>query len=115
VGGIWNGIWLTVAFLSELAALAALGFWGWTAGGATAVRVLLAAGGPLVAGVLWGLFAAPHAPVQVTALTVVVKVAVFGSATLALIATGHPWLAVTLAAAVLLSSVLSVPPVPAAG
>ena len=111
---VWNWTWLTVAFLSELAALAALAAWGWSASASTGLRVLLAVAAPLVAAVLWGLFAAPAAPVGIAALTVVVKVAVFGAGTLALLATGHPKLAVALAVAALLSSVLSTPPAPAA-
>ena len=107
---IWNWTWLTVAFLAELAALAALAVWGWSAGGSTATRVLLAVAAAGGAAVLWGVFAAPQAPVQVLALSVAVKVVVFGAAVLALIATGHPGLAVLLAAAALLSSVLSTPP-----
>ena len=115
MGGIGNVVWLTVAFLSELAALAALGLWGWSVEGSTAVRVLVAVGAPLVAAVLWGLFAAPQAPMQGVLLSLSVKVAVFGAGTLALVATGHPWLAALLAAAAVLSSALSTAPVPAAG
>jgi hypothetical protein len=107
---IWNWTWLTVAFLSELAALAALAVWGWSVPGTTALRVLLAVGAPLAAAVLWGIFAAPNAPVGNAVLAAVVKVAVFGAGSLALLATGHPKLAVALAAAALLSSVLSAPP-----
>jgi hypothetical protein len=112
----WNWAWLTVAFVSELAALAALAQWGWSVSTATGPRLLLAVGTPLVAAVLWGLFAAPNAPVQSATLSVLVKLAVFGSGVLALLATGHPRLAVLLAAAALFSSVLSAPPVaPVAG
>ena len=107
---LWNWTWLTVAFLSELAALAALAVWGWSAGGSTGTKLLLAVAAPAVAGVLWGVFAAPRAPVQVLALSLLVKVVVFGAAVLALVATGHPWWAAVLAAAALLSSVLSTPP-----
>ena len=46
---------------------------------------------------------------QVVALTLLVKVVVFGAAVLALVATGHPRLAVLLGAAAVLSSVLSTP------
>jgi hypothetical protein len=53
-----------------------------------------------------------NAPVQVTALAVAVRVLVFGSAVLSLVATGHPRLALALAAAALLSSVLSTAPAP---
>src|SRR3954463_11079937 len=106
----WNGVWLTVAFLAELAALAALAGWGWSVGNSTGTRVLLAVAAPAVAAVLWGVFAAPRAPVQVLALTVLVKVVVFGAGVLALVATAHPWWAAVLGAAALLSSLLSTPP-----
>ena len=110
MGQIWNWTWLTLAFLAELAALAALAAWGWTAGGSTATRVLLAVAAAGGAAVLWGVFAAPQAPVHVFALSVAVKVVVFGGAVLALVAMGHPGLAVALGGAALLSSLLSTPP-----
>jgi hypothetical protein len=111
---VWNWTWLTVAFLAELAALAALAVWGWSVPDRTVWRLLLAVAVPAVAGVLWGVFAAPRAPVQVLALTLLVKLVVFGGAVLALFATGHPRLAIALAAAALLSSLLSTPPSAAA-
>ena len=52
---IWNWTWLTVAFLSELAALAALALWGWSTGGSTVSKVVLAlvaTGHPRLAAVL---------------------------------------------------------------
>jgi hypothetical protein len=110
MGQIWNWTWLTVAFLAELAALAALAAWGWSVGGSTVVCVVLAVAAAGGAAVLWGVFAAPQAPVQVLALSVAVKILVFGGAVLALAATGHPRLAVLLGAAAVLSSVLSTPP-----
>jgi hypothetical protein len=74
------------------------------------VRVLLASVLPLAAAVLWGLFAAPNATRGGPVLTLTVKVAVFGAGTLALLVTGHPWLAIALVAAALLNSLLSTPP-----
>ena len=106
----WNWAWLTVAFLAELGALAALAVWGWSAGGSTPARLLLAIGIPAVAAVLWGLFAAPQAVVHVLVVAVLVKIAVFGGAALALLAVGRPGLAVGLAAAALLSWALATPP-----
>jgi hypothetical protein len=100
-----------VAFAAELAALAALAHWGWVTGSG-AGRLLLAVGVPAVAGVLWGVFAAPTAPVQILAVTVLVKVLVFGSAVAALAATGHPRLALVLGAAAAASALLSTPPAP---
>jgi hypothetical protein len=110
MGQTWNWLWLTTAFASELAALAALAHWGWMSGSG-AGRMLLAVGLPAVAGVLWGVFAAPSAPVQVLAFTVLVKVLVYGSAVAALVATGHPRLALLLAAAGAAGSLLSTPPI----
>ena len=107
---VWHWFWAAVAFASELAALAALGYGGWSLPASTAVRVLAAVGLPLVAAGLWGLFAAPNAVVHVTALAALVKVLVFGSAALALALTGHPRLAVVLAVAGALGAVLSGPP-----
>lgn len=100
-------LWSTVALLSELAALAALGYWGFTVAESTAVRVLLGVGLPVVAAVLWGLFAAPRAVVRRAPLTVVTKVLVFGAAVLALAVRGHVVLAVILAVAAVLGSLLS--------
>ena len=111
MGRTWNWMWLTVAFLAELAALAALAAWGWSAGGSTPVRLLLAIGTPAVAALLWGVFAAPRARVRDAVLAVVVKVGVFGGAGLALLSLGRPGLAVALVAAALLSATLSAPPV----
>jgi hypothetical protein len=106
----WNGLWLTVAFLAELAALAALAAWAWSAADSTVWRLVLAVAAPAVAGTLWGVFAAPRAPVRVRVLTVLLKVVVFGAAVLALFAGGHTVLAIALAAAALLSSLLSTAP-----
>jgi hypothetical protein len=70
----------TVAFGLELAALAVLGRGGWQLGGSTAVRLLLAVGLPVVAAVLWSLFAAPRAVVASTAGRLAVQALVFGTA-----------------------------------
>src|SRR6201991_735565 len=93
----WPWLWATVAFVSELAALAALAVGGWSLDGPTAVRVLAAVGLPLVAAVLWGLFAAPRALVHVGALAIATKVLVFGAAVLALAGKGHSGLGARLA------------------
>jgi multidrug transporter EmrE-like cation transporter len=107
---MWQWAWATVAFLSELAALAALALAGFTVPSGIAARVLLGVGLPLAAAVLWGLFAAPHAPVQLGALAVATKVLVYGAAVGALLVAGHPWPAAVLAAAALLGSLLSPSP-----
>ena len=49
---------LAVRFLLELAALVAIGFWGWSRGEG-ALRFVLALGLPLIAAGLWGTFRVP--------------------------------------------------------
>ena len=112
---VWNWTWLTVAFLAELGALVAFAVWGWAVGDPTGWRIVLAVAvaAPTVAAALWGLCAAPRAPVRVPALALLVKLVVLGGAVVALLATGHPWWAAVLAVAALLSSLLSTPPTPA--
>ena len=55
---------LAIRFLLELAALFALGLWGWNAydGGESWQRILLMLGVPIAAALLWGLFAVPDDP-----------------------------------------------------
>lgn len=50
---------LTLAFLLELCALVALGYWGVWTGDGPVTKAALGIGAPLCAAVLWGLFAAP--------------------------------------------------------
>jgi len=114
MGRVWGGLWLTAAFLSELAALAALAWWGFSLDAPGAVRGLAGIGVPLVAAASWGVFAAPRAPLRTLAGTVMVKVVVLGGGALSLAAIGHPGLAVALGVVALLGSVLS-PSADAAG
>src|SRR3954471_2133034 len=100
-------IWPLVAFLSDLAALAALAYWGFPAPDGGPAKVLLGVGLPLIAAVLWGLFAAPRALVHRTPLAVATKVLVFGAAVAALVVRDHLVLAVVLAVAAVLGSFLS--------
>jgi hypothetical protein len=94
---IWRWSNLGLAFLVELVGLAVFAWWGWRAGGSTAISLLLAIGLPVIAAVVWGLFAAPTANYGNVAVTVVVKVAFFGLATLALWSLDHRILAATFA------------------
>ncbi len=96
---------LTLAFVLELCALAALCYWGFSVGGGPVAKAVLGIGAPVCAAVLWGLFAAPRAPVSLPLLGQGTKLLVFGSATLALYATGHPILALVFAIAVVANAV----------
>jgi hypothetical protein len=98
----------TLAFLLELAMLAALGYWGATMGGSAAVDVLLGVGAPLTAAVAWGLFAAPKARIRLPMAGVVaVKALAFGSAVMAIEAMGRPRLAACFAVVSFVNTVIA--------
>ena len=97
-----------LAFLLELAAIAALAWWGFTAGGNVLVNVVLGVGAPAAAIVLWGLFAAPRARFTIALpLVLSVKAAVFGAGALALDGVGHATAAVAFAVIALLNTALA--------
>ncbi len=80
-----NPINLLVRFLLELAALFALGYWGWTQFDGI-LRFIVTIGAPLIAGWAWGVFRIPNdggAPsVQVSGLIrLLIEAVFFGSAT----------------------------------
>ncbi|MDP9239893.1 MAG: YrdB family protein, partial [Actinomycetota bacterium] len=50
-----------LAFLLEMAALAALALWGFTYGPNLVLRILLAVGAPVAVAALWGRWLAPRA------------------------------------------------------
>jgi hypothetical protein len=87
----WNN--LTLAFLLELCALGALGYWGVRTRDGLLAKAALGLTAPLIAAVLWVMFAAPRALVSSPPLKLETQLAVFGSAALALYATGHGRLA----------------------
>jgi hypothetical protein len=79
---------LVLRFLLELAAFAALGYWGFHEHGGFAAA-LLGLGAPMLAIVLWGLFVAPRRPIRRgEALRWAVELLVFGAAAIALIDAG---------------------------
>ena len=80
---------LTLVFVDELLALVALGVGGHHLAGWPLAIVL-----PIVGCVVWGLFASPRAPYGGQGARALVKVLVFGCATAALFAAGHPVLGV---------------------
>ena len=96
---------LTVRFLLELAALGALAWWGVRTGETPAAKVLLGAGAPLAAAVVWGAFVAPKAAIAVPgAVHVALQLAVLGAAVVALVAIGEVTTAQALAATALLNA-----------
>jgi hypothetical protein len=52
---------LALRFILELSALAAMGLWGWNLSGSW-IRIIPAAGIPVLASVIWGTFTVPNDP-----------------------------------------------------
>ena len=76
-------------FLLELAALAALGFWGFVEFGGV-LQWVIGFGAPLVAAAVWGTFMSPKASrPTVDPVRLLIEVAVFGSGVAALLASGE--------------------------
>ena len=82
-----DALLLTVRFLLELAALAALAWWGVRTGQTALAKLLLGAGAPLAMAVVWGAFIAPKAAFAVPGpVHVALQLAVLAAATAALVA-----------------------------
>ena len=97
-----DGIVLAAAFLIELAALAALGWWGFETGG-----IALAIGLPLLVAIVWGTFLSPNAAIEIPGAAIfALKALVFGSATIALLAIDRTAAAEVFGAAVVIDSAL---------
>jgi hypothetical protein len=86
---------LALVFVDELLAMAAFGVWGWQVG---TPRWLLVIVLPLLAMIVWGLFASPKARLGGGLRRPVAKVVVFGLACLALWDAGHHGWAIALLA-----------------
>lgn len=102
---------LALRFLLELAALAALAFWGWSTHAGSA-RVAWAVGLPLAAAVAWGTFRVPgdpgDAPVAVPGpVRLVLELGLFATAAGLLVAADRPVVAGTFAALVAVHYVIA--------
>lgn len=97
-----------LAFLLELAAFAAMCWWGFRTGGSLPLHLLLGIGTPALAIVLWGLIAAPKARFRVPLPGVLLlKALVFGGAALCLDGLGHSALALWFAGIALVNTALA--------
>ncbi|MDQ6417984.1 YrdB family protein [Paenibacillus sp. LHD-117] len=95
---VFQAIILVVLFLVEIAALAALGYWGFHVERGLVLRILLGIGTPLLTAVFWGMFIAPKAAFPVTIpVRALLQLIVFGLSAAALYASGRTGLAVTFA------------------
>lgn len=81
-----------VAFFVELGVFALLAWAGWRASPDRLLKILLGVGVPVLAAVLWGLFAAPFAVFQSEPLRLLTKLLVLGSGSAAgFILLRRPW------------------------
>lgn len=97
-----------LAFVFEIIALVAISWWGFHIGDNTVDHDLLGIGAPLLAIVLWGLFAAPKSAVRTPMVGVLaVKVVVFGAAACGLWFTGLHMLAVIFAVLVVINTAIA--------
>jgi hypothetical protein len=109
-----NPINLALRFLLEMAALAAIGYWGWQQASGV-LRYAWAMGLPLAAAAIWGTFRVPgdasasgKAPVAVPGLVrLAIELAVFGFAAWGLVSEGATALGWVLGALALLHYVVS--------
>ena len=100
---------LALAFLLELAALVAFGYWGFNASDSTVVKLLLGIGVPVLAIVLWGIFAAPRSARRLRGSAYHVFATIFFAlAVLALFAAGSATLGIALALIYAINAVLLV-------
>ncbi len=98
-----------LAFSLELAMFVVLGYWGFQAGKTTFWKYGLAVALPLVAIVLWGIFAAPKSEQRLdTPYRLVFELALFLLAAFLLYKSGFTRLAIGFASAALLCQVLAV-------
>jgi hypothetical protein len=91
IGFAW--VVLALVFVDEVAAMVAFGVWGWQVGSPRSLLVVVL---PLLAVAAWWLFASPKARYGSHGRREVVKVLVFGLASLALWDAGHSGWAVAL-------------------
>ena len=102
-----KGANLALRFLLELCALIALGYWGLKTGSGAIAKVALGIGVPLFVAIVWGVFVAPRAPVELPGvLVLLLQVLVFGSAAAGIAATGHRTLALAFAVVVVINAIL---------
>lgn len=106
-----NPVNLAVRFLLEIIMLVTLGYWGWHANSGW-LQYAAAAGLPITAAVLWGVFRIQNdpkpAPVEVPGMVrLLIEWVLFGATVLALYNLGHFTLSIIIAVTVKLHYIIS--------
>lgn len=90
-----KGFNLLLAFLLELGALVAFGFWGFTVGPNTLLKFVLGLGAPALGIVVWAIFGAPRSSTHLEGVPyLILQTVFFGAAALALFFAGQRGLGV---------------------
>ena len=98
---------LALAFILELAMLAAFAYWGFQTGGSAVMKILLGIGIPLLVATLWGIFMATKSSRRLLGTSyLAVKVVLFGLAVAALIAARQPVSGLVLAVLFIINTIL---------
>ncbi len=91
---ILKAINMGLSFFLELGMLAALGFWGFKTGQGRVLGILLGLGAPLLAAVVWGVFAAPKSSTRLHGAALAgLEIVLLGAGAAALAAAGQTRLA----------------------
>jgi hypothetical protein len=82
---------LALTFFLELAALVALGYWGFSVGQGTWWKIVLGVGVPLLMIVLWSMLGAPRSAWRLQGFAyVILEIVFYGSAVIGLFHAGQP-------------------------
>jgi Na+-translocating ferredoxin:NAD+ oxidoreductase RnfD subunit len=104
---ILKSINLALAFLLELALLAAFAYWGFQSGNSTLVKILLGIGLPLLVALIWGALMAPNSPRRLQGgAYLALKALLFGLGVAALMSAGRTMLGVLFAVVVVINTIL---------
>jgi hypothetical protein len=96
-----------LAFLLELAMLAAFGYWGFYGDKGLAAKWILGIGLPVLTAVIWGMFLAPRAAHRLGNISGnLLSLILFLCGAAALFYAGHPLLAIIFAATAILNRLL---------
>jgi uncharacterized protein DUF2568 len=100
-----KGMNLGVAFLLELGAVVAYGYWGFVVGPNTLAKIALGLGAPALAIIVWAIFGAPRSKRHFQGAAYLGLQAVFfGGAALALAVAGQPGVGIAFALIAIVNS-----------
>ncbi len=103
---ILKGLNATLAFLLELAMIAALGYWGYQSADSVLLKWLLTIGLPVVAIIMWARYFAPNSPRRLAIMPgVLLSLGLFLLAAVALYSAHQPAAAMVLAVSALVNRI----------